>query len=197
MIEKDFRNADLNEIIEKLQVGMSFTVKFDGKLIEVLCLDISDEGKTVMLFPEMQEAFDKGEINNWKDSSIRRKLNSNVFMCKLDEEFINHTVVKEIHTCDYTTYDRFWLLSHEEVGGSKNYSKYFKENRLCKKLKYFDESDKSRCFDRMLYPPRTWWLRSASSCYSDSVGCAYRDGFVNGYYVDNNDIAVLPTCLLR
>jgi len=193
MIEKDFRNADLNEIIEKLQVGMSFTVNFDKKFIEALCLDISDEGKTVMLFPEMREKFDTRNHNSWKDSSIREKLNSDDFFCKFDKEFINHTVVKEIHTCDYVTHDRFWLLSHEEVGSNTN---RFKENRLCKKLKYFDESDESRCFDETFCSARFWWLRSAFSDYDYNVGYVNYDGYVYNCYASSHN-AVLPVCLIH
>ena len=171
---------------------MSFTTKFDGKSIEALCLDISDEGKTVMLFPEMRGKFDERRSNNWKDSSIRRKLNSNVFIRKLDEDFINHTIMKEVHTCDYVTHDRFWLLSHEEVGSNTN---RFKENRLCKKLKYFDESDESRCFDETFCSARFWWLRSAGSGYGDIVGCVGIFGNV-GLDIADSYYAVLPVCLI-
>ena len=192
MSKKDFRNVDLSEIIEKLQVGMSFTTKFEGKLIEALCLDITDEGKIVMLFPEMQGVFDGDGNNSWKDSSIRKKLNSDDFFCKFDKNFRNHVVVKEIHTCDYVTHDRFWLLSHEEVGSTRI---FLKENHLCKKLKYFDESDKSRCFDEMLCSVYFWWLRSAYSGYGSYVGCVDSSGGVDygsAYYYS----AVLPVCLI-
>lgn len=193
MSEKDFRNVDLSEIIETLQIGMSFTTTFDGKSIEALCLDISDEGKTVMLFPEIQEEFDIGGSNIWRDSSIRKKLNSNDFFRKFDKEFMNHTVVKEVHTCDYITYDRFWLLSHEEIGYNTN---FFEENHLCKKLKYFDESVDSRCFDRMLSSAWFWWLRSAFSGTSDGVVYVNGSGYVGSS--DVHDIsAVHPICLIR
>ena len=193
MSEKDFRNVDLSEIIEKLQIGMSFTTTFDGKSIEALCLDITDEGKIVMLFPEIKELFDIGGHNSWKDSPLRAKLNSDDFFCKFENDFINHIVVKEVHTCDYITNDRFWLLSHEEVGSNKN---YFRENHLCKKLKYFDESDKSRCFDEMFWSAFGWWLRSATSDSSYNVGYVCGGGFVS-YNSAYNNIAVLPVCLIR
>ena len=172
---------------------MSFTTTFEGKLIEALCLDITDEGKNVMLLPEIRDTFDKEGSNSWKDSSIRMELNSDVFMYKLDKDFINHTVVKKIHTCDYTTYDRFWLLSHEEVGFNTD---FFKENYLCKKFQYFDGTYKSRCFDEILCSPCSWWLRSADSGISSIVGYVNGDGGVYGdgasYYN-----AVLPVCLIR
>ena len=194
MSEKDFRNADLSEIIKKLQVGMSFTTKFDGKLIEALCLDITDEGKTVMLFPEMQEEFDEGGSNNWKNSSIRRELNSDVFMCKLDEDFINHTIIKDVHTCDYITNDRFWLMSHEEIGLNTN---SFKENHLCKKLKYFDGSTKSRRFDEIFCSPCRWWLRSAYSDNSIDVGCVLSGGTVFLDCPVSFNLVVFPVGLIR
>lgn len=195
MSGKDFKNADLSEIIEKLQVGMSFTTKFDGKSIEALCLDDTDNGKIVMLFPEIWEKFDKRKCNIWRESSIRTKLNSDDFFCKFDKDFINHTIIKEVHTCDYITNDRFWLLSHEEVGFKID---SFEENHLCKKLKYFDEPN-IRCFDdfdEMLCSPCSWWLRSADSDCSGCVGYVYYDGDVGSRYAYNS-FAVRPVCLIR
>ena len=191
MSEKDFKNVDLSEIIEKLQVGMSFTTKFDGKSIEALCLDSTDEGKIVMLFSEIQEAFDKRGYNSWRDSSIRKKLNSDEFFCKFDENFMNHIIIKEIHTGDYMTHDRFWLLSHEEIGGNES---FLKENHLCKKLKYFDGYN-ARCFDEILCSPCSWWLRSADSGYGILVGCVSDGGYVYSYSASYNT-AVLPVCLI-
>lgn len=196
MTEKDFRHADLNEIIGKLKVGMSFTTDYNGKFIEALCLDISDKGKTVMLFPEIQESFDEAGSTSWKESSIRRKINSNVFVCKLDEDFIDHTVVKEIHTRDYTTYDRFWLLSHEEIGSDVSYCK---PNDSQKCLGYFEGRRKTRMFNPLLYSlyDYTWWLRSVCKGYDGIVGCAdSSNGDVCCHSTYNNNV-VLPVCLIR
>ena len=186
-------SENLSFVIDRVCVGQTFTIRYGDGLCEALVLDESKEGKIVLLLLQIKRKFDEYK-NIWKQSGIRKWLNSNEFLKEFDESFLKHVKETEIHTEDYVTKDKFWLLSHEEVGFKDTY-KWFVPNKNTKRFDYFDGSDEKR---RRLINDEScfWWLRSARSSYSSYVGYVGDVGSVGssdaGYYN-----AVLPVCLIN
>jgi hypothetical protein len=186
-------SENLSFVISNTHVGQTFTIRYGESLCEALVLDESKEGKIVLLLLQLESKFDEYK-NIWKQSYIRKWLNSNKFLKNFDSEFLNHVKETEVHTEDYVTKDKFWLVSHEEVC-FEYANKWFKQNKNTKRFNYFDGSKEKR---RRLYVvwPRYWLLRSASSSGSTYVGYVIDDGDVYDY--DAYDYgAVLPACLIN
>jgi hypothetical protein len=186
-------SENLSFVISNTHVGETFTIRYCENLCEALVLNESKEGKIVQILLSIFWSFDD-KSNVWKKSDIRKWLNSYKFLKEFDESFLNLIKETEVHTEDYVTKDKFWLLSHEEVGYENKYG-VFNPNKNTRKFDYFDGSDEKRCVLNDVIPCG-WWLRSVSSGYSYRVGLVYNDGYVCNY---NADIyySVLPACLIN
>lgn len=188
---------DLPESFDEL---VNLKVTYKGSPIEVNCLEITPRGLIIQLLINDYFRFSYFRIdessNCYKTSNIRKFLKSEEFSNNFNSEFLSRVKISEVHTEDYITQDKFYLLSHEEVGMSHEevvLLKRFKPNQGAKKLDGFS-SDFSRI--RVIDGKKIWWwLRSASSNYDDSVGCVDNGGYVYGYCTYNSS-ACLPVCLI-
>ena len=166
-------------------------ISYKGSPIESHCLEIRPDGLVVQLMLEETVAFDKMS-NCYQTSEIRRHLSSLKFLDSFNREFISHVKESEVHTEDYITRDRFYLLSHEEVGVIDGIYR-FKPNREIKRLDMFSDcvSRQRVVGDKYVY----WWLRSASAGTDIGVGCVCDNGRVSNYHI-TSDIKCLPACLI-
>lgn len=133
--------------------------------------------------------FDK-DNNDYVKSDIRKFLNSNKFIDRLSPKLLNLCIESNIWWKNFEIKDKFWLLSHEEVGFKKVswlsnntkprlFSKTFASDDSRRKL-YIDESGKVG--GSAYY----WWLRSAYSSNGYSVGYVYTTGRVYYNYSSNS-----------
>ena len=133
--------------------------------------------------------FDK-DNNDYVKSDIRKFLNSNKFIDRLSPKLLNLCIESSIWWKNFEIKDKFWLLSHEEVGFKKvswlanntkprRFSKTFASDDSRRKL-YIDESGK------VSWSAYYWWLRSAYSSNGYSVGYVYTTGRVYYNYTSNS-----------
>ena len=189
---------------KKYKPGDVFKIMFDDEVLDVLVLGEKD-GCTCVQFECCETIpFDKNMENDWGDSSSRKYLNSEQFIKKVDPEFMKHVVEATVHTEDYTTKDKFWLLSHEEIGfvDDKN---WFMQNRGTKKLDYFDNTKVGQKNKKLIRydfyvgsSVSSWWLRSASNYSSSYVGNVNYYGIV--YYdiaYNYTSCVVAPAVLIK
>lgn len=134
--------------------------------------------------------FDKNS-NDYVKSGIRNFLNSCEFIDRLSPRLQKLCVESSIWWKNFEIKDKFWLLSHEEVGfkkvtwlanntKSRWFSKTFVSDDSRRKL-YIDK------FGKVGESAGFWWLRSAYSDYDLNVGIVYMNGNVNSnlaYYDD-------------
>ena len=132
--------------------------------------------------------FDENK-NDYVKSSIRKFLNSRKFIDRLSPKLLKLCIESNVSWKNLKVKDKFWLLSHEEVGFTKIYwlennitsrwfSKTFASCDSRRKL-YIDESGK------VSVSADDWWLRSAYSSDDNSVGLVYPSGTMsssNTYY---------------
>ena len=127
--------------------------------------------------------FDK-DNNDYVKSDIRKFLNSNKFIDRLSPKLLKLCIESSIWWKNFEIKDKFWLLSHEELGFKKVswlanntkprwFSKTFASDDSRRKL-YIDESGKVGGF------AGGWWLRSSSSSFDSSVGLVSTGGKVSG-----------------
>ena len=134
--------------------------------------------------------FDK-DNNDYVKSDIRKFLNSNKFIDRLSPKLLNLCIESSIWWKNFEIKDKFWLLSHEEVGFKK--VSWLANNT---KPKWFSKTfvgDDSR---RKLYIDKSgkvggsavlWWLRSAYSSSDYSVGDVDAAGKVYNYNIHYYD----------
>ena len=186
-------SENLSFVISNTHVGQTFTIRYGERLCDALVLEETNEGKIVQILLPIYCSFDT-KTNSWKKSDIRKWLNSDKFLKEFDESFLNHVKETEVHTEDYETKDKFWLLSHEEVGYENKY-RVFKPNKNTRKFDYFDGSDEKRHIS-FNGKKHYWWLRSSNSDYPFFVGYVGIGGYVgDSLYYDCS--AVFPACLIR
>lgn len=180
-----------NDVPLKFDELANLDISYKGSPIESHCLEIRPDGLVVQLMLGETVAFDKMS-NCYQTSEIRRHLTSPKFLDSFNREFISHVKESEVHTEDYITRDRFYLLSHEEVGFIDGLF-WLRSNRETKKLDGFSD-----CVSRQRMIGSTnvyWWLRSASPGDDVGVGCVCDDGHVNKYHI-TSDVRCLPACLI-
>ena len=177
-------------------------IRFDNKEVDAFILDVVDDKLILQLVLPIKENFDN-KSNVYKTSYIRKLLNSDNFLSRFNQEFVNHIKPTEVHTEDYTITDKLWLLGHEEVC---QYVNFLRTNNNCRPFDLFKhinlrsysqallKLNKQRCF--------AWRLRSATSYtnyeyYSRFVGYVDYNGIVNYYYATYTDYgALLPACTI-
>ena len=137
-----FGNEQAIRNLDKFKDLLKIDVEFDGKPIDALVVDMSGENPIVQLMIPRKCKFDS-LTNKWKNSSIRKILNSDEFIWLFNEEFSKIVRPTVVHTENYTTTDTFWFLSHEEIGyDDKN--KWFNPNLNTRKFDAFDGTKQSR-----------------------------------------------------
>ena len=126
--------------------------------------------------------FDKSS-NDYIKSDIRKFLNSREFIDRLSPRLQKLCIESSIWWKNFEVKDKFWLLSHEEIGLKKTswltnntkprwFSKTFVGDNSRRKL-YIDESGK---VDGSV---DSWWLRSANSSGDNYVGRVNTSGRVS------------------
>lgn len=182
---------------------LNLPIKFDGKKIDAFILDAIDNKLVIQLALPIATKFD-AESNVYKTSYIRKLLNSQDFLSRFNQEFVERIKLTTVHTEDYTTLDKLWLLSHEEVGQDVY---FLKSNSKCHVFEMFKTIDLATYSQMMLNELNNdvaygWRLRSVYSSvanYFDSktVGYIYINGGVGIKTVDVTSCgAVLPACTI-
>ena len=180
---------------------LNMPIVFDGNDINAFILDITSNNELVLqLVLPIREKFDD-KSNVYKTSYIRNLLNSDKFLSRFNKEFVDHINPTIIHTENYTTEDKFWLLSHEEIDLANTI--FLKRNKTCKSFDAFKHIELKSYSETLLklnkQNCRGWRLRSASSNTSNKyrnrfVGIVYH-GYMSG--CERDDVATLrPVCTI-
>lgn len=180
----------------------NMSIKFDGNEVDAFILDVIDDKLILQLVLPIKEKFDN-KSNVYKTSYIRNLINSDKFLFRFNKEFIEHIKPTIVHTEDYTTEDKLWLLSHEEVD---QLGSFLKTNNGCNSFYLFKHVDMKNYTQTLLDLNKqrcsAWWLRSANS-YTDYeyissyVGYIYYSGYVSDNYACDAYIgALLPACTI-
>ena len=177
-------------------------IKFDGKEVDAFILDIIDNKLVIQLALPMVTKFDS-RSNRYETSYVRKLINSNEFLNRFNPEFVKHVQIAEVHTEDYVTNDKLWLLSHEEIN---QFTEFLRPNHECHAFELFKNVDLA-IYSRTLLKLNMkklygWRLRSAYSntnyeYNSRYVGNVYNGGYVDYYNADyTNNGALLPACTI-
>lgn len=136
-----YEQIDFEEAKQKAKVGDCLLLKYENILVpwQIIHKYYKDDGTTdrCVLQPYYlleKRAFDQN-TNVWRDSELRKYLNSE-FLDKLDPEFVKMLRPTEVHTDNYTTIDRVWIPSHEEIGYHDS-NGMFKKNIGAKAYDYY------------------------------------------------------------
>lgn len=123
-----YPEMDIEEAKKRAQIGDCILVKYVDKMIPMQVIHKYEDGRVVLqsYYLLEQRAFDQN-TNVYKDAEIRQYLNGD-FLNKFDPEFVQMLKTTDVHTDNYVTYDKMWLLSHEEIG-YKDDSNMFKPNK--------------------------------------------------------------------
>lgn len=138
--------------------------------------------------------FDRNS-NDYVKSDIRKFLNSPKFINRLSPKLLKLCVESSIWWKNFEIKNKFWLLSHEEVGFKRVswlanntkprwFSKTFVSDNSRRKL-YIDKSGK------VDGSTGSWWLRSVSSSYVSYAGFVRWSGSV-GYNYTGDDYSCSP-----
>ena len=176
-------------------------IKFDNQEVDAFILDVIDDKLIVQLVLPLIEKFDD-KSNAYKTSYIRNLINSKDFLNRFDQEFVNHIKPTIVHTEDYTTTDKLWLLSHEEISKQAD---FLRRNNNCQSFDLFEHIDLQNYSEMLLKLNKQqcfgWRLRSGDSHtsynYSSFVGYVDSVGCMNSYsasYVSTG--ALLPACTI-
>ncbi len=122
------QKLELDEIKKISEVGDFILSRYKDHLVPFQILEKREDGRLVLqsFYLLDHHIFDK-ETNVWRDCELRRYLNSPEFAANFDQDFLDHVVEEDVHTEDYVTKDKFWILSHEEIG-FKDTANWFRKN---------------------------------------------------------------------
>ena len=196
LINYSLRTGNLIDINPDL---LDMPIKFDGTEVDAFILDIIDNKLVIQLILPMKEKFDD-KSNRYETSYVRELINSNEFLSRFNPEFVKHVQLTEVHTEDYVTNDKLWLLSHEEVN---QYSNYLRPNHECHAFEMFKTID-LEAYSRVSLKNKDaygWRLRSAYSIPTAAsnglVGSVNEYGYVNYYGAIHADVgALFPVCTI-
>ena len=182
---------------------ISMPIKFDDKEVDALILDVLDNRLVIQLVLPIATKFDD-KSNRYETSYVRKLINSNKFLSRFNSEFVEHVQTTEVHTEDYVTNDKLWLLSHEEINQGSDWFA-LKPNHECHAFEMFKSADlKEHC--RMLFKNDIdlygLWLRSAYSSTSYDcnrgryVSCVSDYGYISYdfAYIDYNLALACTIC---
>ena len=133
---------ELDEIKRIAQIGDRILVRYENREIPCIIVARKPNGDLICNSEDCLERrrFDPS-TNRWKDSELRRYLNGPEFAKKFDPEFLKLVKTEDVHTEDYVTRDRFWILSHEEVNCPADRSAWFKPNVGAVPFPYFTDNE--------------------------------------------------------
>lgn len=122
-----YEEIEMEDAKKIANIGDCLLVTYDNKRIPMQVIHKYDDGRVVLqsYYLLEQRAFDQN-TNVYKDAEIRQYLNGD-FLKKFDSEFVDMLKTTDVHTDNYVTHDKMWLLSHEEIGYSDD-SNMFKPN---------------------------------------------------------------------
>lgn len=140
-----------------------------------------DNGTTLHCMHAMfQEKFDENDSNVWKDSSIRKLLNSDEFLKRFPATIQKNVSFHDIWTDQKITSDRFWLLSWQDLGETEenNHDDYFTYDYPDKKARHNSDvfktkEDLIKCFATY---HDSWYLRSKRFYSFDCICFVASDG---------------------
>ena len=193
---------------------LTIPITFNGNDINAFILDVIDDKLVLQLILPSKSIFDDNS-NIYRTSYIRKLLNSDEFLSKFNTEFVKHIKLTIVHTGNYTTKDKLWLLSHEEINQS---NPFFKTNNNCYSFDLFKHGDLNaldvfkrngintdlKSYSRMLLKLNKqdycgWLLRSACLNISDYVSYVNRYGYVHGGYIYDDAFSgsnLFPACMI-
>ena len=182
---------------------ISMSIRFDGTEVDAFILDIIDNKLVIQLVLPMVAEFDN-KSNRYETSYVRELINSNEFLHRFNLEFVKRIQLTEVHTEDYVTNDKLWLLSHEEINQDSDLL-IIRPNHECHAFEMFKTIDLA-AYSQMLLELNMkksygWWLRSSVSVLSSDskyVGFVSNSGYVNGYGYNIIDIgSLLLACTIQ
>lgn len=190
-----------NEIISKSGLNAGETIRFgtyeqdndldNGKEgIDWIVLEVKD-GKALVISKYGLDCRKYNESRTsvtWENSSLRRWLNNDFINTAFTDEegkvIVTTTVPEGFNVSDYTTQDKLFLLSYNEV------NTYFSiaDNRTCEGTIFAKEqgavTTNGNCY---------WWLRSRGAAENYAVAVnADAEVPSGGYYVDVAQFAIRP-----
>ena len=181
---------------------IDISIKFDNQDVDAFVIDAIKNKLIIQLVLPLNDIFDD-MTNVYKNSYIRKLLNSDDFLRRFNKEFIEHIKPTIVHTEDYTTTDKLWLLSHEEIAQNVD---FLEQNKNCHAFDLFRHTDIKRYTQTLLELNKQqcygWRLRSARSYtargnYNSWVGSVNDCGYVIGNYVNTTYNGwVLPVCTI-
>ena len=181
---------------------LNMSITFDNKEVDAFVLEVIDDKLVIQLALPIREKFDD-KSNVYKTSYIRQLLNSDKFLSRFNKEFVEHIKQTEIHTNDYITDDKLWLLSHEEINQQTYFLKTNNNSFSFDLFKNVDLKSYSKILLLNLNKQNCcgWRLRSAYSCayiesYSRCVGYVDYNGSVGYDNAIYTDIGILPACII-
>lgn len=132
---------ELDEIKKIAQIGDRILVKYENREIPCIIVAKKENGDLVCNSEDCLERrrFDPS-TNKWKISELRAYLNGPEFAKKFDPEFLELVKTEDVHTEDYVTHDKFWILSHEEVNCPEDRASWFKPNKGAVRFPYFTDN---------------------------------------------------------
>ena len=181
---------------------LNMPIKFDDTKIDAFIIGVKDDKPVIQLILPLSDKFDD-KSNVYKTSYIRKLLNSNDFLNRFNQEFVERIQLTEVNTTNYVTYDKLWLLSHEEIAQNVD---FLEQNKKCHAFDLFKHTDIKRYTQTLLELNKQqcygWRLRSARSYtargnYNSWVGSVNDCGYVIGSYVNTTYNGwILPVCAI-
>ena len=181
---------------------LNMPIKFDDTKIDAFIIGVKDDKPVIQLILPLSDKFDD-KSNVYKTSYIRKLLNSNDFLNRFNQEFVERIQLTEVNTTNYVTYDKLWLLSHEEIAQNVD---FLEQNKKCHAFDLFKHTDINSYTQMILELNKQqcygWRLRSASSdttgsYNSELVGYVDHYGEVDNYRANYTRFgAMLPACTI-
>lgn len=130
---------DVEDAKKRANIGDCLLFEYDGKMLPFQVIHKYPNGRCVMssYYVLDNHIFDE-KSNVWRDSSIRKYMNDDMAK-KFNPEVLKLIKEHDVHTEDYVTKDKFWLLSHEEIG-YKDESNMFKKNVGAETFDYYKQN---------------------------------------------------------
>ena len=179
---------------------LDMSIKFDGKEVDAFILDVCNNKLVIQLsLPMVTKTKFDDKSNRYETSYVRRLINSNEFLNRFNSEFVKRIQQTKVHTENYVTTDKLWLLSHEEINSNVG---FLKPNDNCTTFEMFKTIDLEAYSQIVLKDAYGWRLRSAYSntyneYYSIYVGIVDYYGYVDYYDADTTYYgALLPACTI-
>lgn len=153
---------------------LNMSIKFDGNEVDAFIIDIADDKLILQLVLPRAEWFDN-KSNVYKTSYVRKLLNSDDFLSRFNQEFVECIKPTKVHTENYTTIDKLWLLSHEEIN---QHADFLEANHNCRLFDLFKHIDLQSYSQTLL-------KLNNQDCYAWRVrsACSYNAAMYNSKFV--------------